>query len=81
MVGNKNTLPTRHCSKWWATKTRYPPDIAQNGGQQKPVTHPTKRIFADLYTLSIKSISVNHEHQFNQRSIYPFVSPIFLVWQ
>ncbi|RKZ48654.1 MAG: hypothetical protein DRR00_19035, partial [Candidatus Parabeggiatoa sp. nov. 3] len=27
--------------KWWATKTRYPPDIAQNGGQQKHVTHPT----------------------------------------
>ena len=26
---------------WWATKTRYPPYIDFNGGQQKHVTHPT----------------------------------------
>jgi len=31
-------MPVR---EWWATKTRYPP-YKKNGGQQKPVTHPTK---------------------------------------
>ncbi len=39
MVGNKNTLPTLQEWEWWATKTR--PYKNGNGGQQKPVTHPT----------------------------------------